>query len=281
MKTNIYSIAIAFIGLLFFTSCETNDLIDDLARPGHLAANVYWEIGNTNVVAGNAVTFTAEYWGVDDPIDYLGVWYDIQRNLKYSFTHGGNFFTFSYDSIGKVREFQEIIEFTHSEEFYSADKKSYVLTEQFPTSYTLSSLTMVESSVFSLPNNLVNQVVPGYIKNMFYEQLFAVLDYHRLKQILVVANGLIESEAFDAHFDQVLIEDGLEEASYVWEMKPDSEPILYALFLEVPFPSLVYDSTSQTYKFNYASVYELGARFKVVNATGIENFSERVTIELQ
>lgn len=281
MRHKIYNIMILSVGLFLFASCEIHDPIDDLVRPGYRASNVYWEIGSANVTAGSDIPFTAQYWVEESDISYVGVWYNVQRSLNYSFTYGGNVFTFTHDTVAEVREFQEIKTIQHSPDFYSPEKKAYVLEETFPTSYTLSSLVLEEASVFSLSNTLVNQVVPANLKEMFYKQLFDVLNYEQLKEILVTANELIDIEAFDAHFENVLVEDGAEVPNYTMVMKPDSKPVLYAFFQQVPFPSLVYDKVEQFYRFNYSSVYVLNSQLKVTTSNGTENASKMAAIELR
>lgn len=281
MRYKIYNIIILSIGLFLFASCEIHDPIDDLVRPGYRAANVYWEIGSANVTAGSDVPFTAQYWVEESEISYVGVWYNVQRNIKYSFTYGGNVFTFTHDTVAEVREFQEIKTIQHSPDLYSSEKKAFVMVEKFPTSYTLSSLVLEEANLFSLSNSLVNQLVPANLKEKFYKQLFDVLNYEQLKAILVTANELIEIEAFDTHFDKVLAEDGAEDPNYTMVLKPDSKPILYALFQKVPFPLLVYDKVEQLYRFNYSSVYVLNSQLKVTTSDGTENTSKMAAIELR
>lgn len=280
MKTRKYSIIILLIGLAF-TACEKNDLIDDLARPGHIAHSVYWEVPTPNVVAGEDVSFKVQYWGVNDETKYLGVWYDIKRNLKYSLTHGGNFFTFSYDSIGSARDFQEIVTFEHNADSYDPEKKAYYFEGSFPTSYTLSSVTVKGDELYALPQTLADQLIPKYIQKMFYEKLYKELNYARLKKILVEDSKLItESDFLVNYADSTLIEDPeAETPKYDKFIKEGSK--VDTLYYKVPFSTLVYDSPNQVYKFDYSSVYELGAKFKAVNGTNTANFSDVVKVELQ
>lgn len=277
-KLNIYNkfkffkpFAVLFSVVVFFTSCELNNPVDEISSPGYMAASIYWDIPVTNVSAGNKVEFYAEYWSVDDQFEYLGVWYDVHKNLKYVFTHPGSGYSFTLDSAELSREFLEIKTFQHSPDNYDAEKKAYIIEDKFPVSYTLSSLEYKNPITFN--EEQFNQLIPENVKAQFLNELFGVLSYQDFRNLLVTDNQIVDEETFAGYFDEIT-ED--EVTTYV--MKEEAETALKAHLNEVPFSSVIYNKNRQYYAVEFTQGFELNARFKIVNGNETENLSDSKTI---
>jgi hypothetical protein len=252
-------------------SCEINDPVADISAMGFIAANIYWDVPVTNVTAGNEVEFYAEYWSVDNIIEYLGVWYDLRKNLKYTLTHPATGFAFTLDSSELAREFMEIKTFSHSEQNYVAEKKAYVLENSFPVSYTLSSLEYSNPAAFN--QEQFNQLIPENVRSQFLTGLFPLLTYNDFRMLLVTEGQVVEEEIFEGYFDTIPVG---EEA--VRMMKTEAEPQLRAHLSELPFSAFIYNRNRQYYAVEFSQSFGLNVRFRIVNGNQVENFSEAKTI---
>lgn len=264
-------LAIALSAFMLATSCEINDPVADISIPGYLAASIYWDVPVTNVIAGNEVAFYAEYWSVDDVYEYLGVWYDIHKNLKYTLTYPVNGYAFTLDSSEVSREFLEIKTFTHSDGNFDEEKKAYVIEDQFPVSYTLSSLEY--KNPISFNQEQFDQLVPGTVKTQFLNNLFPTLTYQDFKTLLVTNRQIVEEEIFEDYFDTVT--DG-EVTTRV--IKAEAESALRSHLNDVPFSALIYNKNRQYYAVEFTQGFELNARFRIVNGNETVNLSEVKTI---
>lgn len=257
--------------LLLNSSCTINDPVADISSPGYIAANIYWDVPVTNVNAGNEVTFYAEYWSVDDAYNYLGVWYDVNKNLKFTLTYPPTGYTFTLDSSARVRELLEIKTFQHSETNYDAEKKAYVIEGSFPVSYTLSSLEY--KNPISFNQEQFNQLIPAYFRSQFIKNLFPQLTYQDFRTLLVTDRQIVENEIFEGYFDTEIIG---EEA--VRTMNPEAESVLRSHLNEVPFNAFIYNKNRQYYAVEFTKGYQLNARFRIVNGNDVENLTEIKTI---
>lgn len=263
--------ATVFSILALSLSCTINDQVADISSPGYIAANIYWDIPVTNVNAGNEVTFYAEYWSVDNAYNYLGVWYDVNKNLKYTLTYPPNGYTFTLDSSALVRESLEIKTFQHAETNYDADKKAYVIESSFPVSYTLSSLEYKNPIAFN--QEQFNQLVPEYVKIQFLDNLFSQLTYQDFRNLLIVDNQVVEEEVFEGYFDTITEGD-----ETVRVMKSEAASVLRTHLNEIPFSAFIYNRNRQYYAVEFTQGYQLKAQFRIVNGNDVENLSEIKTI---
>lgn len=275
MKAKIINLLLGCMGLVWFSGCEIHDPIAEISTPGYFAANVYWDVPNTVVPAGSEVPFYGEYWTVGDEFQYVGVWYDVVRTIKYSLTYAGNGYTFAFDSLGLAREFQEIAAFEHNAGWYDPEKKAYALEAAFPVSYTLSGIEVVNPLTFN--QSQFSQQFPQKIVDQFFDGLFTTLAYADLKQLLVVNHALIEEAEFETHYSTVTDPDtGLESKV----INAESVDILKGLLKQVPLQDLLYNSSRQFFGYEFIRVYELNARLRVVNGNGVEQFSESKKINV-
>ena len=256
---------------MLFTSCEINNSVLDISKPGYVAANIYWDVPVTNVNAGNEVSFYAEYWSVENVYNDLGVWYNVNKNLNYVLTYPPTGYTFTLDSSALVRESLEIKTFPHSAENYDAEKKAYVIEDSFPVSYTLSSLEYKNPITFN--QEQFNQLIPEYIRTLFLNNLFPQLTYQDFKTMLVTDRQIVEEEVFEGYFNTETVEEEI-----MRTIKPEAESILRSHLNEVPFSVFIYNKNRQYYAVEFTQGYQLEARFRIVNGNTVENLSEIKTI---
>ena len=272
-KRLVNNTALFLVIIVFAVSCKINDPVADISAPGYITAGVYWDVPVTNVIAGNEVEFYAEYWSVDHVIEYLGVWYDIQKSLKYLLTYPPNGYSFTLDSAEFSREFLEIKTFTHSESNYDAEKKAYAIEDKFPVSYTLSSLEYKNPIAFNAEQ--FNQLIPATVRTRFINNLFPLLVYQDFRTLLVTDRQIVDAEVFEGYFDTIT--EG-EITTHI--MKAEAEPVLRLHLDEVPFSAFIYNRNRQYYAVEFTQGFELNARLRVVNGSKVENFSEvkRITV---
>ncbi len=253
------------------SSCEINDPVHEISDPGYIAANIYWDVPVANVTAGDEVEFYAEYWSTDETIDYLGVWYDVEKRLSYTLTYPVNGYTFNVDSTELARELLEIKTIAHSEENYDAEKKAYAITDQFPVSYTLAPVVYVNPPQFN--QEQFNQLIPVEIQQQFIENLFPQLGYQDFRNLLRVNRQVVEEEVFENYFDTIM-----EGETEIRVMKAEAEEPLRSHLNELPFGDLIYNRNRQYYAVEFSQGYILNARFRVVNGNQVENFSDTKVI---
>jgi hypothetical protein len=260
---------IAVVMAVFFlaASCDINDPVADISAPGYIAPNVYWDIPVTNVTAGNEVEFYAEYWSVDHSIKELGVWYDIEKNLKYILTYPPAGYTFTLDSAELSREFLEIKTFQHSADNYDPERKAFVIRDKFPVSYTLSSLEYKNPISFNAGQ--FNQLIPENVRSRFIKNLFPLLGYQDFRTMLITDRQVVEESVFLSYFDQVT-----QGEVVTYTMKAEAAPALRAHLAEVPFSAFIYNRNRQYFAVEFTQGYSLNARFRVVNGNQAANFSE-------
>ncbi|SHE33742.1 hypothetical protein SAMN05444274_10191 [Mariniphaga anaerophila] len=264
-------LAYIFSAFLLITACTINDPIDDISSPGYVAANIYWDVPVTNVMAGKDVSFYAEYWSVDNKFNDLSIWYDVNKNLKYTLSYPPTGYTLTIDSSALVREFIEIKSLDHSDASYDAEKKAYVIENSFPVSYTLSSLEYKNPIAFN-PEQF-NQLIPEYVKTQFLDNLFEQFSYKDFKSLLVDDQQIVEEEIFEGYFDTIT-----EGEETIRVIKPEAETSLRAHMNEVSFGVFIYNTNKQFYAVEFTQGYQLNARLRIVNGNNVENFSETKAI---
>ena len=254
-------------------SCSINDPVGDISTPGYITANIYWDVPVTNVTAGNDVSFYAEYWSPDNTFPSLGVWYNVRKNLKYALTYPGNGYTFTLDSTELSREFIEIKSFQHTTGSFVQSKKAYVIESSFPVSYTLSSLEYKNPATYN-PEQF-GKLIPASVRNRFVNNLFPLLNYQDLKTLLVTDRQIVPAETFETWFTQATSGE-----TTVYTLKDEFKNQVRTYLNEVPFSAFIYNRNRQFFAVEFFQGYELNARFRIVNGTGVENFSDwkRITV---
>jgi hypothetical protein len=277
MKEKTKYFLAVLIGALTFVSCEINDPINDIARTGNIAANIYMVIPSSIVEAGNPVDFHAEYWSVDDQFESLSVGYSIQAKMNYTITAVATNYTYTLDSSDVAREYQEIKSFDHSADNYNDETRSYQIDDDFPVSYTLATSSIGNEDTYN--EELINSVFPAHAIDQFYDGFFETLNYDLMKNYVVTTNEIVDEETFESHWNTETIEnpDGGDPIE-IKTMKDESVSTLKSYTRQIPLSDIVYNSNNFIYEIGYTRSYELNTRFRVVNGLGVENFSEEKTI---
>ncbi|WP_167608705.1 hypothetical protein [Maribellus sediminis] len=277
MKQITKYILALILGATTLVSCEINDPIGDIARTGDIAANIYMVIPSSIVDAGNPVDFHAEYWSVDDQFESLSIGYAIQAKMSYSITAVATNYTYTMDSSEVAREYQPIKSFEHSSDNYDAEARAYVINDDFPVSYTLATSGIGNSDTYN--EELINSVFPESAIAAFYDGFFETLDYDLMKNLVVTTHAIVDEETFESHWNTETIEDPAGgDPIEVKTMKEESVPTLKSYTKQIPLSDIVYNANKFIYEIAYTKSYELNTRFRIVNGTGIENFSEVKTI---
>lgn len=279
MKKKILYSLIVLGGIIGGTSCETHDLVDEIAQTGHYAPNVYMEVPTGNVTAGDSADFSVQYWSVDQSFTDLSLWYSLDVNFKFELTSVYNQeYSFVLDSAEHVREFHEVLTYEHSQSYYDAEKKAFEINGKIPVSYTLSSSEI--SNPDSYDQELMESLIPASVFTRFYEGLFETLEYETLKEILVVDFAILDQETFDSFFNITVIEPEEEdgETEYIYEMKEETAAELLGHFKQVPVQDLIFNEAVPEYGVKYSKGYQITSKFRVINGEGIENYSEEKII---
>ncbi len=291
--------SILFTAFVFaFTSCELNDVVDKVAIIGQRAPNVYWEVPNAVVNAGDSVEFTVQYWDKEDDINYLGVWYDINSSMTFSLTYNGLYnvsYTFSKDSIANVRDFQEIINFTpkHKKTNWVDSIGSYKFTAKFPVSYTLISTEIKEPASLVVAASTLEKFIPQYMQRTFKRNLSPLLladainvdvssqekflnglRSRNLFNLLVVSNQLTDTAKYLSHFEIFYNENsGRNEPRIKPATTINFTDTLNNLIMKLPVQKLIYNNTKVAYQLLYVNRFKLNSRFRTANSNGADNYS--------
>ncbi len=291
MKRIANFLFILTLGGLLISSCEEiHDPIDDLARFSDQAANVYLELGATDVKAGGSVDLYVEYWSVDDSFNKLAFMYSLDEALNFSITVPKANYTYTMDSAQLVRELAEVLSFDHDPSSYNNEKKSYVINGSFGVSYLLAPVELSNPTVFN--ETLVNRLFPAWVIESFYEGFYDYMyqvvvinenagqdEYDVLKSVLVKDSLGMTAETFDTYFDFNEVTEG-EEVILIPTVKQDKAVELLGFIRDESLADLTYDSPRREYGLYYYKGYELTAKFKVVNGDNIVNYSEEKTVKV-
>ncbi len=271
---NIKLFKILMVGMVItlLNACEINDPIAEISKPGYVAANIYLDIPSTNITAGKDVDFYAEYWSKDG-IKELSIVYNIERALNYTLTYPPTGFTYKFDTISEVRDFQKIKTFEHKEDSFDAEKKAYTIEDKFPVSYTLSAIEYQNPITFD--ETQFNIMFPQNIVNKYREKLYKKLNYSEFKDLIVTQNGLTGKENFDSFYDTLRVDNQL-----TYKIKEAAVDSLKKYYAKVPVSSLLYNKNRQFYSVNFSKRFFLNTKFKIINEADVVNYSESKKITI-
>lgn len=258
--------------ITLLNACEINDPIAEISKPGYVAANIYLDIPSTNITAGKDVDFYAEYWSKDG-IKELSIVYNIERALNYTLTYPPTGFTYKFDTISEVRDFQKIKTFEHKEDSFDAEKKAYTIEDKFPVSYTLSAIEYQNPITFD--ETQFNIMFPQNIVNKYREKLYKKLNYSEFKDLIVTQNGLTGKENFDSFYDTLRVDNQL-----TYKIKEAAVDSLKKYYAKVPVSSLLYNKNRQFYSVNFSKRFFLNTKFKIINEADVVNYSESKKITI-
>ena len=315
----INKIAMFALACLALVACDKHDSLDDQVFAGKIAPTVYWEVKSTTVTAGDSVPFVAQYYTTgQSEVDYLEVWYDIveievkevsspmlgttamsissnvetQKRISTAsckFNHAdillreGSRESSGVDSLGIVTTFQE----------------TYKFTDKFPTSGTLSVISMGDANWDSASvaryfgddfmQNFKDSIeiklkgCAGYGKDAAkgYNKVLANQNISEYQTVWVSIAGR-DGKEFEAFRDSIVNPTesamaGYEVYDYFFKdsILPD---VVDSAFLGLEFKDLIFSGTE--YKINYKKSYKLNAQLKCFDKDGIAGLSLLSVIDL-
>ena len=182
MKTIFKTLA---IGLLLTTvaSCDKHDPFDENTITGAVGPEAKWEIASSAVKSGEYMGFVGKYYSTVAGIDHSEVWYElfekedklVSASLIQAFNH-----SFTSNASAQKRALQTIQSYPHSEDLWDETERAYILTDQFPVSYTLAPISWVQpKDTVGFNKNLIayfgenfakefkDQITLGFIPQVF------------------------------------------------------------------------------------------------------------------
>jgi len=277
---NILKNALLLLSLSCFTACEINDPVDDWARTGQQVPHTIWELSSTKVKAGDSLAFKAQYYTNGEEIENMAVWYDLTEVI--TMTAKCPIVSFNYslslDKSTLSRENQQIIRYSHSENYWDSAKKAYIFNSAFPTSSTLRPVEWKDVVDFDITKYqlLFPDTFANSFKKGLYEQLSKTEKLTDYRTVLVTA-GNMTVEAFNACLDSTYNSNS---ASYDKFVKSEKVAELKSKFDAISFKDLIYKSSESKYQINYLRSYNIGATFRVYDKKNNEGVTEKFSIEI-
>ena len=272
MKKITFSLFILAIGL--FSSCDKNDILDDILIVGQMAPQVYWEVKSTTVDAGLNVPFTVQYYTTgDSKLDHLEAWYNVTEEInKAASCPWVTTFTYTVASSRSEnkRIEEKVSDYLHQDSYWDATIRAYTFSNTFPTSVTLSTLSWVKPEVFedSDMNKIVNyfgESFPQDFRNGLYPRMKEA-DFQKMLQ------GLNLVDNFQDKYLELVHNDFTGQDEYLFKQDGSgNRPVpaeVKAMFDAIPFSDLILNTTASTYDVEYVRSYKIKAYLKAVDKNG-------------
>lgn len=263
------------------SSCEKNDPIDDWASIGRVTSNTYWEIPSSTVSAGSNVAFTAQFYNSENvAIDHMEVWYDVNEHVALEATCPSVTFKYtkSLDVTNLAREYQKIASYEFKEDYWSPEKRAYMVTNSFPTSNTLKTVEWAEATEFDAAKYA--SLFPDTFATVFQRDLYIELvkqeKYVDFRKLMVELEVMTTDE-FRNCSDSVFNENS---QSMNYFIKENSKELVKGKFFAIPFEQLLFDKSNMFYKLYYTRNYVLNATYKVFDKQGNVGIAEKKKIDL-
>lgn len=148
MKLQYKPILIA-LGLgAVLVSCNENDPVGDILKPGQEVPTAYWEVGSTACKAGESYTFQGKYnVSPGKTPAYSEVWYRVKRDESAAATvklaGAALSYTKTVTAADTMRTYQPIVRYSHSQSEF--DGYEYVIKGEVPVSRTLSPVSWADA----------------------------------------------------------------------------------------------------------------------------------------
>lgn len=280
MENKNMMVTLCFLAAILF-GCEKHDPVDDWARIGSVTPTTYWEIPSTTIVAGNNVTFSAQFYSSENvPIDHMETWYDVSEHITLEATCPNVTFVYTknVETTSLVREFQKITSYEFNEEYWNEEKRAYVVTSSFPTSNTLKTVEWIEAVEFD--QEKYTSLFPDTFATAFQRDLYIELEKNEKfsdLRMLMVGLGIMETEEFKNITDSTFNDNKND-----WEyfIKETAKEQVKEKYFAIPFDKLIYDTSNMVYKLNYQKSYILNANYKVFDKQGNVGTAEKKVIDL-
>jgi hypothetical protein len=278
-KIKIAALLTIFIG---FAACDKNDGIDDWARIGQQVPHTYWELSSTVAKAGgDEVGFFGQYYTNGIAIENMSVWYNVIENLTQTavcpLAPSINY-SLSIDTSIEVREYQEIKQYVHNEDFWDKDLKAYTINSSFPVSNTLATSEWKQPADFD--DDKFSQLFPTDFANNFKQGLYEKVSVDKnipSYRAVLTATDACTVEDFNNCLDSVFNNN-----SQAWDkfIKEEKKSTLKGWYDAIPFKKLIYKSSESKYMITYLRSYTLDATFRVNDKQGNQGVSRNYTIEV-
>lgn len=196
MKTIFKTLA---IGLLLTTvaSCDKHDPFDENTITGAVGPEAKWEIASSAVKSGEYMGFVGKYYSTVAGIDHSEVWYElfekedklVSASLIQAFNH-----SVTSNASAQKRALQTIQSYPHSEDLWDETERAYILTDQFPVSYTLAPISWVQpKDTMGFNKNLIAYFGENFAKE-FKDQITLKMnpsaEERNYRAYMQVINGL-------------------------------------------------------------------------------------------
>lgn len=232
MKIQYKTLLLALGAVAVLTSCEKNDPLDTVVKPGQKVPTAYWEVGSTACKAGESFTFLGKY-----TVDYEGaeparseVWYRVVRDESAAATvklAGASLnYTKTVTDNQIMRSYAPIAVFNHSEAEWAGHE--FHITGNVPVSRTLKPVTWAEISEWDAKR--FEQYYPEGFADEFNTEVIDLLTkdstyYNALRQVYISHPFTMEqfaavnakyNVAFPTNIDMTKEDAGAGEKSDLW-----------------------------------------------------------------
>lgn len=266
---NKFNIVLFVFTLIGFSSCEINDPINDWAEVGQRTPYVYWELGSTTVSAGNDVSFTAYYYADGIDISSIEVWYDVNKVETREVTCPLISYTFKIDVDQQMRSAQRIKTYDLNAVSWNQEKRSYIMTTNFPVSPVLVSESWTDVKPADFTEEKFVKLYTDTFETAFRKGLQTEIekDYYAKMRKMVEGFSLMENiEDYDALFTT---EKDPETGKINYIISDEDKAHLNNALAKVSFVDLIYNSQTESYVINYSSNFYLNAEFRAYDTNGV------------
>lgn len=283
MKHYINNILILLVGGFLGVSCSINDPVDDIASIGRVVPTAYWEQLPTSVKSGQDISFELQYFPTQGKsIKDLSVWYSLYSTTTTSVSCPivKSFkYTIQEEVTNLEREFIPLSSFIHSEDLWSAERKTYFLKGSFPTTNTLSPIEWIDVEEYDEAkfNSLFSKEFGLRFQDSIYSKL-QVADFENIFTVTNPNTKNVTKENFHLYIDTI---DNQVSGRKDLIVDPDSVARFKEFFYSIPLDSLFFDDGTGMFKLEYTKTYSVGARFKVTDSEGMSNLSEEKKVGLR
>lgn len=286
----IQQIILLGLSLLFVTSCDRHDKMDDLVYVGKMAPQVYWSIASTTVPAGSDVAFETRYYTTAEyPISHLEVWYNVVETETKSVSAPwmvSSAFTVASNMSVERRISQVISDYEHDESRWDEAERDYKFAATFPTSNTLNKIAWSESEFDSaLVVKYFGDNFMQHFKDSLHQTLLANPDaaYKDFNKLLTTTDTSdvryhYKQKYFTPYVTKSFDENtGTDYSHFVDHVIPVQ---LDSLFMTFDFADLISALNTETYSISYSKQYTLNALLKCLDTAGTAGMALQQEITL-
>ena len=265
-------------------ACTVNDSLDDVINVGEFVPTVYWDLPGNEVVAGDSVEFTAQYYSTlaKSEITTVEAWYSIDQKTELTatcplFTSTGLSFVMQSEAdVENARPLQQIMSYANSEALWNESKRCYIMTRKFPVSFTLNTSTWGNQKEFD--NETFYKYFPSGFLELFRDSLYKKMAVPQFRKLLTVDNPRVTETEFNTFVDTI----NDSNLGTVIKIKDAYVQHVKDLMYSVPTDSLLYDSDPERGYFSatYAKSFSLKARLKVYDKDGNIGVSDSKDVKI-